>query len=642
MVDGHTKPDGNDPELVGLSDFVSSHAEELGGIGLSAVTNWRSRFDDFPEPVGTSKRPQFFRKSELLAWMVKHGKLPASALSSDLQPLAQAHLELEDLGIRDDDRTLALGVVAVELARAASLLTRSYRITHPSRHDEVTGGTRITPANHDAVDAPAIDTYRRLSQQQRRRITDSIKRHSTTTDSLRLEFSNGTGDHTLVDNPLTGRILLTCVRVGATVHDPCCGSGLLLSMLNKQFKDSERLRLSGQEIDPNLASAASILLAIDDNSAEIRTGSSLSGDSPRHAYDTILADPPRIAPETADQATSPSETEAIPPAEWTGRWVISVVDQLAPTGSAAVMVPPRWLMAKGGHAANVRQRLLDIGALEAVILVPTPTSTSRVGTSVALVLRGSRVEATRGVLVIDISRFHPPRTWGKASRDEKHLLNSVQRVLSEWRKPEGKDRLADLEIHDDMRFEVITELAARKGYLFDAGHGDNEGVGSKPSMESVPTPRMTIAELVPTNLVVTTGRDPAVELPPGTTHVVALETSGPMFGAVSVVPVEEIPRKSRGIAVFATTEPNDESLPLEFLAAWLSSTASREHLHALGSTGIRTTPSVAHADVLRLSADFPQLADRLRIAATWKHLDESERELRQALAQIGKERRGLL
>lgn len=640
MVDERTNNSNDGDELIGLSDFVKLYAEELG-VGLSAVTNWRNRFADFPEPRGPSRRPQFFVKSELIDWAVRHDKLAPVARQTDPRPLAVAHEMLQDNGIPDEDRTLSLAVAAVALARSTGTLTDSLR-----RPRSAGRGSEDTQAADD-IEAPAVDAYRRLNVSQRRRLADSIHRHGSTPLSLRLEFADATGDHALLDDPLTGRILVAAVHVGRSIHDPCCGSGLLLSLITSTQRRRATTEISAQEIDPALAAAASLLLAAEDVNAQITCADSLSPETPTKRYETVVAVPPKDPPSPATPGNEGSEGDAVSAAEWTGRWVLTVSDRLAPNGSAAVVVPTRWLMAKGGHAAATRRHLLDRGLLEAVVLLPTPTSTSRVGTAVVLVLRGTRPDSKSGILVIDTTAFVPPRRWAEPTAAESHLVDSVRTVLGDWRAQAGPAPLLPVAGHDDVSVELVDEIAAREGYFFDLAEEGSRttrrGATGRHRALSIPTPRTTIADLVPSRLIVTTGRDPGSELPPGTERAVVLETSGPHFGSVSVLPLDRIPRKGRGIAVFSPTGENPaEDLPLEFLAAWLSSQDNQDHLVALGTSGTRESRSVAHADVLRLSADFPEVGERQRIATLWAELDHHEEDLRRALDQIDSERRALI
>src|SRR5690606_670884 len=40
----------------------------------AAVSNWRRRYDDFPQPVGGTASSPLFRLVEVEAWLARHGK----------------------------------------------------------------------------------------------------------------------------------------------------------------------------------------------------------------------------------------------------------------------------------------------------------------------------------------------------------------------------------------------------------------------------------------------------------------------------------------------------------------------------------------------------------------------------------------
>lgn len=633
-----TDIDSENPELTNLSNFVEEHTSELG-VTLAAVTNWRKRFDDFPEPVGTRHRPRKFVKSELIEWAIRHGKWTPRTPSSERGPVAVAHASLEANGVPDPDHTLALAVAAVEL------LDRSGDSRPPDhRDDEETS----SPAAGRSVgtDEPALvvaAAHGRLDESARADVVAAIERHGSTPMALRLEFAELTGDKGYLDDPLTGTILVSAVRPGGTVHDPCCGSGLLLSLMARDGRNSTQ-RLSGREIDPALAAAARALLAADGIDATIMCGNSLAPSSDEDAtatdrHQTVIADPPAEAPPVGEQ----DPDVLVKPAEWTGRWVTTVADLMSDDGSAGIVVPTRWLMAKGGHAQSTRRRLVDAGMLEAVVRVPTPTRNRRVSTTVVLVLDGRRSDRD-GVLVVDVLSDRPPRGWDDAGSDYRDIVDLVGDLIGKWRRGLAPD-VGTREVGtDSVVVDVVDRDNAREGYFFDLLARDHAaGVPEKGSgYPSTITPTRTLAELVPDRLVVVTGRNPELQLPAGTRQVVVLQTSGRSFGSVTVTTPEGIPRKSRGIAVFALSDVDDDEIPIEFLAAWLSSDEVQEHLTALGTGGAQRSRSVAHAEVLRLSGEFPSIDRRHRIARVWREIDEHEARLRDELADLERTRGDLL
>ncbi|HEX5493428.1 MAG TPA: hypothetical protein VFX70_02490, partial [Mycobacteriales bacterium] len=91
---------------------ASSDIARLADVGKAAVSNWRRRFDDFPEPVaGTSSAPRF-RLADVEDWMTRHGReFRVGAVDRVWQQIASA---VEDL--RLGEVVGAVGAVLV-LAR---------------------------------------------------------------------------------------------------------------------------------------------------------------------------------------------------------------------------------------------------------------------------------------------------------------------------------------------------------------------------------------------------------------------------------------------------------------------------------------------------------------------------------------------
>src|SRR5690606_27875082 len=59
----------HDEATVAASDIA-----RLAHVGRAAVSNWRRRYDDFPQPVGGTASSPLFRLVEVEAWLARHGK----------------------------------------------------------------------------------------------------------------------------------------------------------------------------------------------------------------------------------------------------------------------------------------------------------------------------------------------------------------------------------------------------------------------------------------------------------------------------------------------------------------------------------------------------------------------------------------
>ena len=64
----------------------------LAGVGRAAVSNWRRRYPEFPQPVGGSPTSPTFARAEVEAWLAATGKADqlATAAAPRLAPSASA------------------------------------------------------------------------------------------------------------------------------------------------------------------------------------------------------------------------------------------------------------------------------------------------------------------------------------------------------------------------------------------------------------------------------------------------------------------------------------------------------------------------------------------------------------------------
>lgn len=192
------------------------------------------------------------------------------------------------------------------------------------------------------------------------------------------------------------------------VVDPACGEGAALLAVADRFGD--RVRLVGQELDPNLAQTASLRLSGDVGPAvyEIHVGDSLLNDqlAPyRGRAAAVVCEPPFDSPGWPETELSgdPRWEFGIPaPRDGELAWVQHAYAHLRPRGVAVVAVSRRTCVAPSGE--DIRAALLQSGVLRVVIELPTKMSTGG-ETDVCLwvLRRPSGVPNTGPVRMIDLS-----------------------------------------------------------------------------------------------------------------------------------------------------------------------------------------------------------------------------------------------
>ncbi|MFD0856353.1 helix-turn-helix transcriptional regulator, partial [Actinomadura adrarensis] len=76
--------------------MTAADIARLAGVGRAAVSNWRRRHEDFPEPVGGTATSPSFSLREIRAWLEAQGKLKREAAGEDLwQELRKAADEVQ-------------------------------------------------------------------------------------------------------------------------------------------------------------------------------------------------------------------------------------------------------------------------------------------------------------------------------------------------------------------------------------------------------------------------------------------------------------------------------------------------------------------------------------------------------------------
>src|SRR5216110_3079970 len=58
----------------GTPKINAAHVARLAGVGRAAVSNWRRRHEDFPQPVGGTASSPLFSLPEIAVWLRANGK----------------------------------------------------------------------------------------------------------------------------------------------------------------------------------------------------------------------------------------------------------------------------------------------------------------------------------------------------------------------------------------------------------------------------------------------------------------------------------------------------------------------------------------------------------------------------------------
>jgi SAM-dependent methyltransferase len=292
----------------------------LAGVGRAAVSNWRRRHHDFPQPVGGTPASPLFALADVEEWLRGQGKLQELPLEERAWQLLRAEA--------GDDLRLA-----EVLAEAGDLLLSG----RPPRTE---AGAAVVELAHDQGPDGAFEfLFGRYRETQARRASATP--------------------------PEIADLMAGLARGARTILDPACGTGeLLLSAL-----EYAPARLLGEDVGADVASLAAIRLALRTADATIKVGDSLLRDAfPGVLADAVLCDPPfhERAWGYEELTADPRWEYGLPPRlEPELAWVQHALAHLAPGGRAVVLMPAVAAGRRSGR--RIRAQLLRRGALRAVI-----------------------------------------------------------------------------------------------------------------------------------------------------------------------------------------------------------------------------------------------------------------------------------
>ncbi|MFF4190883.1 class I SAM-dependent DNA methyltransferase [Nonomuraea sp. NPDC001831] len=329
----------------------------LAGVGRAAVSNWRRRHDDFPQPIGGTANQPLFSLRQVESWLRRYGKSYQVSLGDRVWQRLKAAGDLR------------LGQL---VAQAGTLLTSGESELEP----ELAGLVSELAERHGALTAYEFLCERYLEAHSRQL---SVTRHDV------------------------AELMLRLVRAeGATVLDPACGVGTLLlppagtlpptppTALPGGAERSEAVpgdpapaagddpppgrpaRVLGQELSETSAAITAARLRLRGIEADIVAGDSMRLDGfPEVKADAVVCDPPfnERAWGYEELTGDPRWEHGLPPrGEPELAWVQHCLTHVRPGGLVAVLMPPAAASRKAGR--RIRANLLRAGALRAVVALP--------------------------------------------------------------------------------------------------------------------------------------------------------------------------------------------------------------------------------------------------------------------------------
>lgn len=384
--------------------LAPSDIADLAGVSRAAVSNWRKRMSDFPQPTGGSASKPLFAASDIAEWLATHPEKRKPEASADSQArvwesrlwgvanLFRGHVDVHDFG---------------ELFVRTAVDLIEERPSYASRNV----GQRSINELRDALtsipraDLPwAIDTL--------------LERTSRS-------LGKAAGETGFVGSRTSALLAsLAATLDGGTLYDPACGIGVALLQAHDLGASPDRI--VGHEINEKAAEIARGRAALRGVNLEVRIADVLRNDpDPDLRADMIIAEPPfGLRVDRGTTLLDPRLRFGVPPrSSGDSYWLQHVVAHLAPGGVGYVLTSPGMLF-RGGAEAGIRRNLLLGGWVQAVVALTGKMLPQTSIAPVLWVLGESEPSARGGVLLVDASKVEAPEAdVAKWLTDEASLVD---------------------------------------------------------------------------------------------------------------------------------------------------------------------------------------------------------------------------
>ena len=241
---------------------------------------------------------------------------------------------------------------------------------------------------------------------------------------------------------------------GMAVYDPAMGSGSLLLNFKKYGSARDRVTYYGQEINTstyNLAKMNLILHNIDQANRHLRNGDTLDEDWPAEEannFDAVVMNPPYSLKWSANKGflDDPrfSPYGVLPPKSKADyAFLLHGYYHLKHSGVMSIVLP-HGVLFRGGAEGKIRQKLLENGAIDAIIGLPANLFYSTGIPTVIVVLKKDKQD--RDVMFIDASKgFEKGKTQNRLREED------INRILTTYSARQDVEKYAHLAKFDEIK-----------------------------------------------------------------------------------------------------------------------------------------------------------------------------------------------
>ncbi|SDQ43353.1 N-6 DNA methylase [Thermostaphylospora chromogena] len=354
----------HDEATVAASDIA-----RLAHVGRAAVSNWRRRYDDFPQPVGGTASSPLFRLVEVEAWLARHGK--AFRVTPEERLWQRLRATVDDLRLGDAVAFIGALLLYVrrEPERGRALATAEDRELGENLTRAIAGSVpELAGPRPDGVDAATV-----------RRVVEiaAAEGHLAAFEFLCERYVDAYSRRLLVTPQDVADLMIELTGIkGGSLLDPGCGLGTLLVTAAGAAHATE---VFGQEIAGAPARIAAARLLLRGCRARIAIGDSLREDAfPGLRADAVVCNPP-FSERTwgYEELAGDARWEyGLPPrGESELAWVQHCLAHVKPGGYVVIMMPAVAAGRRSGR--RIRGNLLRAGALRAVITVTEGAGASK-------------------------------------------------------------------------------------------------------------------------------------------------------------------------------------------------------------------------------------------------------------------------
>jgi type I restriction-modification system DNA methylase subunit len=354
---------------------TASGIARLANVGRPAVSNWRRRYADFPQPVaGTPGSPQFDAHS-VEQWLRRQGRLHEPSL----EELTWRNIENYQPAARLEDALIAAGAyLLVQSDQPDDLMTAAQVMTRLRTLDSELAAlvSAVLPQRWTSQLTTVLNAVARLARE---------REPETAFEYLHDQYVGSAQSLSGLANTPTSvaELMLALAGSGAVAFDFTSGTGSILRLAaDRAVRDGNPVRCYGQEIKPQYALIALLRLWFVHQRA-LKSGTA-AGTPVLHIGDSLLADgfpdlkadivvanfPFGIHDWGHEQlAYDPRWVHGLPPrTEPELAWVQHALAHLRIGGTAAVLMPPAAALRPAGR--RIRAELVRSGTLRAVVALP--------------------------------------------------------------------------------------------------------------------------------------------------------------------------------------------------------------------------------------------------------------------------------